>query len=94
MIFDDTRVKPLVEDFMIAVDELPEGQLVYAFTERGDYESGVIVNVEKYVTYYYCIVKSVCFRKARCHSGRKFSISCFSASPSSSSTGAVSLGRT
>lgn len=47
VLFDDTRVKLLVEDFVIAVDELPVGPLVYALAESGDYESGVIVNVEK-----------------------------------------------
>ncbi|GFG37749.1 hypothetical protein Cfor_05455, partial [Coptotermes formosanus] len=46
VLFDDTTVKLLAEDFVIAVDELPVGQLVYALAESQDYESGVIVNVE------------------------------------------------
>jgi hypothetical protein len=74
VLFDDTRVKLLVEDFVIAVDELPVGPLVYALAESGDYESGVIVNVEKYVPCYYCIVKSL-FQKTSLHSHRKLSVS-------------------
>jgi hypothetical protein len=56
VLFDDTSVKLLVEDFVIAVDQLPMGQLVYALAESGDYESGVIINVEKYVPCCYCTV--------------------------------------
>ena len=73
MLFDDTSVKLLVEDFVIAVDQLPKGQLVYAVAKSGDYESGVIVNVEKYVSCCYCIVESL-FQKTRLHSLRKFSV--------------------
>jgi len=73
VVFDDTSVKLLVEDFVIAVDQLPMGQLVYAVAESGDYESGVIINVEKYVPCCYCKVKSL-FRKTRLHSHRKLSV--------------------
>ena len=73
MLFDDTSVKLLVEDFVIAVDQLPMGQLVYALAGSGDYESGVIVNVEKYVPCCYCTVESL-FQKTRLHSRRKLSV--------------------
>lgn len=73
VLFDDTSAKLLVEDFVIAVDELPKGQLVYALAESGDYESGVIVGVEKYVPCCYCEVESL-FRKTRLHSRRKLSV--------------------
>lgn len=73
VLFDDTSVKLLVEDFVIAVDQLPMGQLVYALAESGDYESGVIVNVEKYVPLCYCKVGSL-FRKTRLHSHRKLPV--------------------
>ena len=61
VLFDDTSVKLLVEDFVIVVDQLPVGQLVYALAGSGDYESGVIVNVEKYVPGCYCKVKKPLF---------------------------------
>jgi len=73
VLFDDTSVKLLVEDFVIAVDQLPLGQLVYAVAESGDYESGVIVNVKKYVPCHYCKVESL-FRKTRLHIRRKLSV--------------------
>ncbi|XP_069700537.1 TP53-binding protein 1-like isoform X2 [Periplaneta americana] len=47
VLFDDGNVKSLVEDFIIAVDVLSKGQLVYALAEDEDYLSGVIINVEK-----------------------------------------------
>lgn len=71
VLFDDTRVKLLAEDFVIAVDQLPMGQLVYALAESGDYESGVIVNVEKYVPCCYCNSLS---QKTILHSHRKLSV--------------------
>ena len=73
VLFDDTSVKLLVDDFVIAVDQLPLGQLVYALAESGDYESGVIVNVEKYVPCCYCKVESL-FQKTRLHSHGKLSV--------------------
>jgi hypothetical protein len=47
VLFDDGNVKSLVEDFIIAVDILSKGQLVYALAEDEGYLSGVIVNVQK-----------------------------------------------
>jgi hypothetical protein len=73
VLFDDTSVKLLVEGYVIAVNQLPMGQLVYALAESGDYESGVIINVEKYVPCFYCKVESL-FRKTRLHSHRKLSV--------------------
>jgi hypothetical protein len=46
VLFDDGKVKSLMEDFIIIVDRLSKGQLVYALAEDEDYFSGVIVNVE------------------------------------------------
>ncbi|PNF40572.1 hypothetical protein B7P43_G06756 [Cryptotermes secundus] len=47
VLFDDGKVKSLVEDFIIVVDRLSKGQLVYALVEDEDYMSGVIVTVQK-----------------------------------------------
>jgi hypothetical protein len=47
VLFDDGKVKSLLEDFIIAVDILSKGQLVYALAEDEDYFSGVIINVQK-----------------------------------------------
>lgn len=47
VVFDDGKDRLLVEDFIIVVDILSKGQLVYALTEDEDYLSGIIVNVRK-----------------------------------------------
>jgi hypothetical protein len=47
VLFDDGKVKSLVEDFIIAVERLAKGQLVYALVEDEDYMSGLIVTVQK-----------------------------------------------
>ncbi|XP_021929935.1 uncharacterized protein LOC110834765 isoform X3 [Zootermopsis nevadensis] len=47
VVFDDGKDRLLVEDFIIVVDILSKGQLVYALAEDEDYMSGIIVNVRK-----------------------------------------------
>lgn len=47
VVFDDGKDRLLVEDFVIVVNVLSKGQLVYALTENEDYLSGIIVNVQK-----------------------------------------------
>jgi hypothetical protein len=46
VLFDDGKVKSLMEEFVIIVDRLSKGQLVYALADDEDYHSGVIVNVQ------------------------------------------------
>lgn len=47
VVFDDGKDRLLVEDFIIVVDILSKGQLVYALAKNEDYLSGIIVNVQK-----------------------------------------------